>query len=102
MALCILVSKYGLSHGQLLFLTVYIGTDVKPDNVLINYGSDATRFSRVALGDCGDAYRFNPNAGPLEESHVISAAIFRSPEAQLNLRWGPPTDIWSLGATVRS
>jgi casein kinase II subunit alpha len=47
-------------------------------------------------------YRFNPNAGPLEESHVISAAIFRSPETQLNLRWGPPTDIWSLGATVSS
>jgi len=76
--------------------------DFKPDNVLINYGNDATRFSRVALGDCGDVYRFNPNAGSLEESHVISAAIFRSPEAQLNLRWGPPTDIWSLGATVRS
>ena len=75
--------------------------DVKPDNVLINYGK-ATRFSRVALGDCGDVYRFNPNAGPLQKSHVISAAIFRSPEAQLNLRWGPPTDIWSLGATVRS
>ena len=77
-------------------------TDVKPDNVLINYGSETTRFSRVTLGDCGDVYRFNPNADPLEESHVISAAIFRSPEAQLNLRWGPPTDIWSLGATVRS
>ena len=77
-------------------------TDVKPDNVLIDYGNDATRFSRVGLGDCGDAYRFDPSVGPLEEIHVISAAIFRSPEAQLNLRWGPPTDIWSLGATVRS
>ena len=76
--------------------------DVKPDNVLINYGSGTTRFSRVALGDCGDVCRFNPNEGPLEKSHVISAAIYRSPEAQLNLRWGPPTDIWSLGATVRS
>ena len=60
--------------------------DVKPDNVLINYGNDATRFSRVALGDCGDTYRFEPNTGPLKKTHVISAAIFRSPEAQLNLR----------------
>ena len=77
-------------------------TDVKPDNVLINSGNDAARFSRVALGDCGDVYRFDSSAGPLEEIHVISAAISRSPEAQLNLRWGPPTDIWSLGATVRS
>lgn len=77
-------------------------TDVKPDNVLVNYGNGASRFSRVALGDCGDVFRYNKNAGPLEEGHVISAAIFRSPEAQLNLRWGPPTDIWSLGATVCS
>lgn len=77
-------------------------TDVKPDNVLVNYGNEATRFSRVALGDCGDVCRLNKNAGPLEKSHVMSTAIFRSPEAQLNLRWGPPTDIWSLGATVRS
>ncbi len=71
---------------------------MKPDNILINFGSDANphRFSRVALGDCGDV---QPNA---EKSHVISAAIFRSPEAQLNLKWGSPTDIWSLGATVRS
>ena len=77
------------------------GTDVKPDNILINH-NNTTRFSRVALGDCGDVYRYNKDADPLEKGHVISAAIFRSPEAQLNLRWGPPTDIWSLGATVRS
>ena len=30
----------------------------------------------------------------------IGAAIFRSPEAMLNLRWGSSTDIWSFGATV--
>ena len=76
-------------------------TDIKPDNVLVNYGNDGTRFSRVALGDCGDVYRFNSTPDSLKEGHTISAAIFRSPEAQLNLRWGPPTDIWSLGATVR-
>lgn len=27
--------------------------------------------------------------------------MFRSPEAMLNLVWGPPTDIWPLGATIR-
>lgn len=77
-------------------------TDVKPDNVLINYGDNSARFSEVQLGDGGDACRFSPEANPLEEGHVIGAAIFRSPEAMLNLRWGPPTDIWSLGTTVRS
>ena len=77
------------------------GTDIKPDNVLVNYGHDVARFSEVQLGDCGDVYRFNPKADLFEEGHIIGAAIFRSPEAMLNLRWGPPTDIWSLGTTVR-
>lgn len=39
-------------------------------------------------------------ASPFEEGHVIGAAMFRSPEAMLNLRWRAPTDIWSFGATV--
>lgn len=74
-------------------------TDIKPNNVLVNYGCDSARFSEVQLGDCGDTYMVDPNADPLE-GHVIGAAIFRSPEAMLNLRWGTPTDIWSLGPTV--
>ncbi|KAL8708126.1 MAG: hypothetical protein Q9220_006980 [cf. Caloplaca sp. 1 TL-2023] len=97
-----LVARTVLEALAVLHEKGFVHTDVKPDNVFINYGDDNTRFSKVALGDCGDAYRFDPNAGPLEEGHVISAAIFRSPEAQLNLRWGPPTDIWSLGATLIS
>ena len=76
------------------------GTDIKPDNILVNYGNGSARFSEVQLGDCGDAYRIKPNANPFEEGHIIGAAIFRSPEAMLNLRWGLPTDIWSFGTTV--
>lgn len=68
--------------------------------MLVNYGGASARFNEVQLGDCGDAHGLKPNADPLEEGHVIGAAIFRSPEAMLNLRWGPPTDIWSLGTTV--
>ena len=74
--------------------------DVKPDNIFVNYGSNSHRFNEVQLGDCGDAYRVNLNADPFEEGHIIGAAIFRSPEAMLNLRWGTPTDIWSFGTTV--
>ncbi|KAK3178844.1 hypothetical protein OEA41_000981 [Lepraria neglecta] len=80
----------------------FVHTDIKPNNVLVNYGGASARFSEVQLGDCGDAYRFKPKADPLEEGHVIGAAIFRSPEAMLNLGWGPPTDIWSLGTTLIS
>ncbi len=42
----------------------------------------------------------DPNASSSEEGHIIGAAIFRSPEAMLNLRWKASTDIWSFGATV--
>ena len=73
--------------------------DIKPNNILVNYGLDSARFSEVQLGDCGDTYKVEPNADPLQ-GHVIGAAIFRSPEAMLNLRWQAPTDIWSFGATV--
>ncbi|KAL9100357.1 MAG: hypothetical protein Q9187_009376, partial [Circinaria calcarea] len=34
----------------------YVHTDVKPDNVLVNYGTAPDRFSEVQLGDCGDTF----------------------------------------------
>ncbi|KAL9121403.1 MAG: hypothetical protein Q9187_002042 [Circinaria calcarea] len=80
----------------------YVHTDVKPDNILVNYGTEPNRFSEVELGDCGDTFRVDPNGDPNEDGHIIGAAIFRSPEAMLNLRWGTPTDIWSFGATLIS
>ncbi|KAF2243952.1 kinase-like protein [Trematosphaeria pertusa] len=80
----------------------YVHTDVKPDNILVNYGNGTNRFSEVELGDCADAYCVDPNADPFDEGHVIGAAIFRSPEANLQLRWGTATDIWSFGATLIS
>ncbi|KAH8719359.1 kinase-like domain-containing protein [Phaeosphaeriaceae sp. PMI808] len=78
----------------------YAHTDIKPDNILVNYGNGMNRFSEVKLGDCADAYHVDPNADPFEVGHLIGAAIFRSPEANLQLRWGTATDIWSFGATV--
>ncbi|KAF2277919.1 putative serine/threonine protein kinase [Westerdykella ornata] len=80
----------------------YVHTDIKPDNILVNYGSGPGRFSDVQLGDCGDAYRIPPNVNPKEDGELIGAAMFRSPEATLNLRWCTPTDVRSLGATLIS
>ena len=71
--------------------------DVKPDNILVNYSDSGSRFSDVKLADCGDS----THVDSVVEEHIIGATIFRSPEAILNLIWGPPTDIWSLGATAR-
>ncbi len=72
-------------------------TDVKPDNILFNHGGSGIRFSDIKLADCGDSTHMDS----VVPEHIIGATIFRSPEAMLNLIWGPPTDIWSLGATVR-
>jgi hypothetical protein len=48
-----------------------------------------------------DACHVGPDTDPRGEGHVIGAAIFRSPEALLGLKWATPTDIWSFGATVK-
>lgn len=64
----------------------YVHTDVKPDNIFVKYGHGTNRFSKLELSDCADAYCVDPNADPLEVGHVIGAAIFRSPEANLQLR----------------
>lgn len=78
--------------------------DVKPDNILVNYGSGRSRFTEVELSDYGDSCLVDP-ADHLklgESGHIIGAHMFRSPEVMLNLKWGTPTDIWSFGTTVRN
>lgn len=81
-------------------------TDVKPDNILVDYGDGrpGSRFSEVALADCEYVLRMETaevDYTKKEEGRLIGAPIFRSPESMLQLRWGPSTDIWSFGATVR-
>jgi len=75
---------------------------MKPDNILVNHGDPPFQFAEVELGDCGDVCSVNPKEHLKvgTNGHAIGAAMFRSPEAMLNLRWGTPTDIWSFGTTV--
>ena len=72
-------------------------TDVEPDDILFNHGENGNRLRDIKLADYGDS----THVDSVVEEHIIGATIFRSPEAMLNLIWGPPTDIWSLGATAR-
>ncbi|KAK4979606.1 hypothetical protein LTR28_003707 [Elasticomyces elasticus] len=93
-------------------------TDVKPDNILLNFSNDGARVVDAKLADCGkepdistslaadlckgfagDAWHVGHDVDPKWEGHIIGAAIFRSPEAMLQMRWATPTDIWSFGAT---
>ncbi|KAI9729161.1 MAG: hypothetical protein M1834_007068 [Cirrosporium novae-zelandiae] len=78
--------------------------DIKPDNILVDYHNEGpSQFREIELGDCGDVWRVDPkdHLKVGEHGHGIGAAMFRSLEAMLNLRWGAPTDIWFFGTTVR-
>ncbi|OJD12927.1 STE protein kinase [Emergomyces pasteurianus Ep9510] len=77
----------------------YVHTDIKPSNVLVNYRQNEMheiRFSDVQLADFGSTVHMNsPYA---QNGDPVGTPIFRSPEAQLQMRWGTETDIWSFGA----
>ncbi|SMY22060.1 unnamed protein product [Zymoseptoria tritici ST99CH_1A5] len=77
-------------------------TDIKPDNILLNFDSEGSSVVEAKLGDCGDAWDVGFDSNPQGTRHAIGAAIFRSPEALFGLKWSTPTDIWSFGATLIS
>ena len=73
-------------------------TDVKPNNILVNYGQGGIHFTGVQLADCGSTVP--SDSAYAEDGDMIGAPIWRSPEAQLRIGWSTPTDIWSFGAVV--
>jgi serine/threonine protein kinase len=64
------------NHIHLRYQTNPI-TDIKPSNVLVNMKEDSDHYE-----------------------DGIGTAVFRSPEAQLEMNWNRSTDIWSFGAMV--
>jgi serine/threonine protein kinase len=89
---------FNISRLQL----TYELTDIKPDNILVNSCTGPSRFADVQLADFGHVTRIDPenyHKVGMDGPH-IGAAIFRSPEAMMQLRWGQSNDIWSFGATV--
>jgi casein kinase II subunit alpha len=84
--------------GQKLKFTNHWTTDVKPDNILVNYSAGQGRFSEVELGDCVDVYCIPLEDGPNIDRPVTGAAMFRSPEATLSLPSGtqPTYGLWAL------
>ncbi|KAK2736679.1 hypothetical protein FQN55_001529 [Onygenales sp. PD_40] len=80
-------------------------TDVKMDNVLVNFapspqGGDGQRFTDIQLTDMESTVHISSRY--CQDHDGIGTPIWRSPEAQLGLQWGPPTDIWSFGTMVIS
>ncbi|PYI08868.1 serine/threonine protein kinase [Aspergillus sclerotiicarbonarius CBS 121057] len=94
------VAKRVLSALAVLHREGYVHTDIKPSNILVNYQQGEVRFRDVQLADFGSTVHIDsPYA---QNGDEIGTPIFRSPEAQLQMRWGTATDIWSFGATIIS
>jgi casein kinase II subunit alpha len=93
---------YAISYSTSILLLNPKLLDIKPENILVNYSAGSTRFADVQLADFGDVTRIDPKdylRVGMDGPHM-GAAIFRSPEAMMQLRWGQSTDIWSFGTTV--
>ncbi|RMX77957.1 hypothetical protein D0869_09469, partial [Hortaea werneckii] len=92
-----------LSALESLHADRIIHTDIKPNNILLNWDQEGTTVVEAKLADYGDAYEADLTTHRRgAATHVIGAGIFRSPEALLRLHWSTSTDIWSFGATLMS
>ncbi|KKK18560.1 hypothetical protein ARAM_006260 [Aspergillus rambellii] len=64
------------------------------------YSGNGQRFTDVQLADLESTVHITSRF--CEDRDEIGTPIWRSPEAQLGLKWGPATDIWSFGTMVIS
>ncbi|KAK2752558.1 hypothetical protein FQN55_006671 [Onygenales sp. PD_40] len=98
------VSSRVLEALKVLHEAGYAHTDVKPDNVFVNYrdkeAENGMRFSEVQLGDLGSTYRADCRWA--KSGTPLGAPMCRSPEMILETPWGTPSDIWSFGAVLIS
>ncbi|GAQ04525.1 hypothetical protein ALT_1846 [Aspergillus lentulus] len=90
------VAKKVLEGLSVLHDEGFVHTDIKPSNVLVNYDHSDIRFADVQLADFGSTVHMDSLHAQRGDS--IGTPIFRSPEAHLQMQWGPATDIWSFGA----
>lgn len=93
------VARAILSALKVLHRDGLVHTDVKLDNIFVNYGpQNQSRFADIQLGDLGAVvHQYSEFA---KEGHLIGTSISRSPEATLQLHWGTATDVWSFGNAV--
>ncbi|KAL4820711.1 kinase-like domain-containing protein [Aspergillus spinulosporus] len=89
------VAKKVLEALAVLHDEGFVHTDIKPSNVLVNYGQHGFRFTDVQLADFGSTVHVD--SVHAQRGDPIGTPIFRSPEAHLQMKWDTATDIWSFG-----
>ncbi|EGC45357.1 serine/threonine protein kinase [Histoplasma capsulatum var. duboisii H88] len=97
------ISKRILEALKVLHEDGYVHTDVKLDNVFVNYNRHDTnglRFSDVQLGDLGGTYPADSNWA--RKGTPVGAPMWSSPEVIMETPWNTATDIWSFGAVLIS
>ena len=78
--------------------------DVKPDNILVNHGTEAdtelggVRFTKMRLAYFGSTVPATSKYA--YDGDLIGTPIWRSLEAHTRAGWSIPTDIWSFGTMV--
>ncbi|KAI0427229.1 STE/STE20 protein kinase [Xylaria sp. FL1042] len=96
------VSKRILEALSVMHEDGYVHTDVKPDNVFVNFEKNGgtIRFSDVQLGDFGGS---SPRDCKWAKSGTLTGTpMCSSPEVLLETPWNTASDIWSFGTLVIS
>ncbi|PGH34406.1 serine/threonine protein kinase [[Emmonsia] crescens] len=99
------VSRQILEALKVLHEANYVHTDVKLDNIFVNYKrhddvDNGIRFSDVQLGDLGGTYPADSKWA--REGTPVGATLWNSPEVIMETPWNTATDIWSFGAVLIS
>lgn len=77
-------------------------TDIKPDNILVNWTHDEVgtkTITDVALGDFDITYKCETGA-MIQSTHAVGNAMWRSPEGQTGRGMCKASDIYSFGLVV--
>ncbi|KAH9213715.1 putative serine/threonine protein kinase [Leptodontidium sp. 2 PMI_412] len=92
------VARNILEAIQVLHKDGYVHTDIKPNNVVVNYGSGENRFAEVQLADFGGTVSIESEFA--RDGVPTGTSLFRAPEVHLEIPWGTAADIWSFGGTL--
>lgn len=68
-----------------------VHADIKPDNILISAGHNL-----VKICDLGSAVELSE----IEATTYLVSRFYRAPEICLGIKYGPPSDVFALGATL--